>query len=131
MSTYQDGFGAVLSLRDLQAKLRTMSSGPHQWTANLVHDERTSDRLTTSYVEIWYSNPGLMGMPNELCFAFPTFYDADEPEAALVCLHSALVEGIQMGLYFEGDQLLWDPLEDYERFWPPLRKALCEPSPAQ
>jgi hypothetical protein len=28
------------------------------------------------------------------------------------------------GLYLEGDQLFWDSLEDWEKFWGPLEGAL-------
>lgn len=100
MST-ENGFGVILSINDLQAKLRTISIGPRQWNAKLVNVGPCDECLTNAYAEIWYSNPGLTGMPNELCFRFPVFCDlfGDDAES-LVCLHPSLIVPVQEGLVF-------------------------------
>jgi len=92
-----------------------------------VHGECDSGDWTTSSAEVWYNNPGLRDMPNQLGFRLPVFCDEFGSEAdSLVCCHAALIEPIQVGLYFEDDRLLYDPLEDFDRFWPPIKQALCE-----
>ena len=42
----------------------------------------------------------------------------------MVCLHVYTRKQIRNGLYLEGDRVLWDSIEDWERFWPRLEAAL-------
>ena len=64
-------------------------------------------------------------MPNQLCFRFPVLdrvpWRLGDP---LVCLRASLADLRLHGLYFEGDALLRDDLEDFGRFWCPLMAAL-------
>ena len=73
---------------------------------------------------IRYSNPEFADMPTEISYLFPAFRDATFGEAyILVCLHPSLAMPVVKGLYFEEGALKHDPLEDWQRFWPPLRQA--------
>jgi|SRR6185437_10414081 len=125
MSAPEDGFGVILSLADLQTKLRTISNGAHQWTAELARCKPVQEGWTTFYAEIWYSNPSPRDMPNDLCYRFPAFRDRFWGDGeSFVCLHPGLAVPVQQGLYFEGERLLGDCIQDFESFWPPIREAL-------
>ena len=45
-------------------------------------------------------------------------------DGLIVCLHIYTGKQTKRGLYLEGDQLLWDTIEDWEKFWGPLEAAL-------
>ena len=121
----KSGFGAIIEFDELQAKLQTLSDGRHQWIAKLVRDKPVEKGWTEFYAEVWFSNPGLKDMPNELCFRIPAFnVQFTDGGHCLVCVHPSLIVPVQEGLYFEGDRLLCDPLEDFENFWRPLRRVL-------
>jgi hypothetical protein len=119
----ENGFGVVILLEDLEAKLRIISGGLRKWTVELAPLELGEDLLATIYARIWYTDRGQADMPNELCYGFPIFKDCFWRNT-FVCIHPGLAVPVQMGLYLEGDRLLWDPLEDFDRFWPPIRKVL-------
>lgn len=115
----------ILEFGELQAKLQTISDGPHQWIAKLVRDKPAEKGWTRFYAEVSYSNPGLKGMPNELSFRLPAFpVQSGDVVEFLICAHPSLIVPVQEGWYFEGDRLLRDPLEDFEMFWRPLRRIL-------
>jgi hypothetical protein len=64
-------------------------------------------------------------MPSQICFRFPAFHQALGDEAdTLVCLHALLADLIVHGFYPEGDKLMRDCLEDFNRFWTPLSGVL-------
>jgi hypothetical protein len=122
----ENGSGTIITLGELRAKLDLISEGQHQWTAQLG---RVTDESGMGWPErcvlIWYTNPEFIDMPNEICFRFPAFHQVLGGESeTLVCLHPSLADLIVKGLYFEGDELKWDSLEDFYRFWPPLRGVL-------
>lgn len=107
----QNGFGIILSLDELREKLQSISGGPRRWRARLVRVKPGEERLTSVYAEVWYSNPTLADMPNELCWGFPVFQIRVWRIAeSFVCLHPGLAVPVQEGLYFEEDRLLSDPL---------------------
>jgi hypothetical protein len=97
MDNTESGQGTIITLVDLQTKLGFISCGQHQWTARLA---RVAGEWQMAYpqqcVEIWYTNP--------------EFIDP------------SLADPIVQGLYFEGDELKADCMEDWYRFWPPLGK---------
>jgi hypothetical protein len=127
LNSLESGYGVVITLGDLRTKLRVISSGAHQWTAHLAR--ATDDRVIgwpKLCVQVWYSNPGLVDMPTQLCYRFPAFpHDiiGDESDS-LVCVHASLMDPVAQGLYFEDDELKDDPLEDFGRFWEPLWEVL-------
>jgi hypothetical protein len=45
-------------------------------------------------------------------------------DGLIVCLHIYMRKPIRGGLYFEGDELSGDFVEDWEKFWRPLEAAL-------
>jgi hypothetical protein len=120
-----NGYGVIVSMGDLHEKLGSISCGPRQWMAKLVRVKPREERLTAVYAEVWYSNPTSADMPAEICWRFPVFQiRVWRITESFVCLHPSLAIPVQEGLYFDGDRLLGDPLEDFFSFWPPLREAL-------
>jgi hypothetical protein len=72
---------------------------------------------------------------NAVCFTFPIVANIwllgglfrHRPEAGyMVCLHIYTGNKIRRGLYLEGDRLLGDFVEDWEKFWGPLEAALIK-----
>lgn len=64
-------------------------------------------------------------MPNQICFMFPAFRMPTFNETEiLVCLDSSLEVEVSKGLYWERGQLKYDALEDWDRFWPPIKEFL-------
>jgi hypothetical protein len=123
--SYGSGRGVIVTLDELDATLRLSSHGLHQWTASW-EQELVEDRqmLSQRRVRIRYGNPGFADMPTEISYLFPAFNDAIFEEAyLLVCLHPSLAIPAVKGLYFEEGVLKHDLLEDWQRFWPPLKKA--------
>jgi hypothetical protein len=121
-----DGQGVIITFAELEAKLVYISEGQHEWTARL---ERVEDHAELGWPPIcalvWFSNPGMIDMPNGICYRFPAFAGALCSDSdTLVCLHPSLMDVLARGLYFEGDKLMWDCMEDFGRFWEPLRKVL-------
>lgn len=119
-------WGVVLSLDELNACLRSISHGSHQWTACLEPEPRDEwDTRGQHCVRICYSNTELIDMPNEISYIFPTFVSAIfwRPDV-LVCLHPSMAVPVLKGLHFEGSQLRYDLLLDWDKFWPPIRDVL-------
>lgn len=117
--------GHILSLTTLRARLERISFGAHQWTALLVPyplADRHGQHHT--YVAIGYSNPDIPHMPNMLCYLFPIVAGSEEHGDPLICLHPTSAIPLTRGLYFEGDHLGADILEDWNRFWEPLAATL-------
>lgn len=60
-------------------------------------------------MEIRYTNPQFVDLPNEISYLFPAF---NEPifgmPYILVCLHPSLAVPVKEGLYFEGAALKHD-----------------------
>jgi len=128
MENFSDAnwWGVILPLDELQARLRSISDGPHQWTANLEHEVRNEWQTRRQFsVRIQYTNPEFEDMPNDISYLFPAIVDSLfwQPNV-LVCLHPSLAVPMVKGLYFERDQLKYDLLEDWDRFWTPMRKSL-------
>ena len=121
-----NGQGTIITFADLETKLGLISHGQHRWTARLVRVSGESQMAwPQKCVEIWYTNPEFIDIPNQICFHFPAFDQVIGGESEImVCLHPSLAELVVQGLYFEGDKLKTDCLEDWYRFWPPLRILL-------
>lgn len=116
------GVGFIVDLDELDAALDYISHDEHRWVvvsddAELWGDERC--------VIIRYSNPSGTALPNEISFRFRCLrYDYPFFPIQLVCLHPSLAEPVRGGLYFDGGDIKADFLEDWRRFWHPIRKAL-------
>ena len=116
------GAGFIIDLDELAALLDYASHDEHRWEA--VTDD-TGQWGEDRCVIIRYSNPSGTDMPNEISFRFWCLsYDYPFFPIWLVCLHPSLAEPVRGGLYFEGEDLKGDFLEDWTRFWHPIRKAL-------
>lgn len=119
------GLGIIVSLEDLRNILTALTTNEHRWEARVPVAEGEPSVASNLSIDIWYSNPGLVDMPNAICFRFPALRPRTiGPGDTFICLHPSLVEPVLEGLYFEGDQLKADFMEDYRRFWVPLRTAL-------
>jgi hypothetical protein len=118
-------WGIIVTLDKLEATLRFISHEQHQWQADLNPESalETYGSLQPG-VEIRYTNPQFVDLPNEISYLFPAF---NEPifgmPHVLVCLHPSLAVPVKEGLYFEGAALKRDLLEDWYRFWPLLIAA--------
>lgn len=126
--------GYILSIQELREHLQRISRGIHQWVATpLPHPVEDRYGRMRNYILVGYSNPDPPGMPNYLCYLFPLIQRLSpvaSGDDALVCLHPSMVIPLTGGLYFEHDALKYDMLEDWDRFWSPLREAVS-PSPPQ
>lgn len=121
-------FGFILSLSELDERLRLISDGPHQWaTHRITRPVLNQQGVLHTYIAVGYTNPETVDMPNFLCYLFPTLDNGSSvgfSRDLLVCLHPSAAIPIAEGLYFEDASLKGDILEDWGRFWDPLRTVL-------
>jgi hypothetical protein len=132
---YEIDQGYIISLADLRRRLRAISHGAHQWSVEIVQKLLPACKgELQSYALILYTNPVMLDMPNNLSFLFPI---AAQPESkgneagTFICLHPSEAIDVGYGLYFEGDDLKRDCLEDWILFWSPLGKSLIAEPPEQ
>jgi hypothetical protein len=132
---HEIGEGYIVSLPDLRRRLTAISHGAHQWTVEIVQKCLHSGRgELQSYALIGYTNPAVIDMPNYLSFLFPMVAQPKGKgnEAAIfICLYPSEAIDVGYGLYFEGDTLKRDCLEDWILFWSPLGKSLIAEPPEQ
>src|SRR5260370_1205923 len=101
-------------------RIKDLSFGTHQWisvpvTGIYISNENRS-RL---YLIVCYSNPDSTGIPNHLCFCLPLIVDRSDPGGGLkllACFAPESIVQLSKGLYWEGDELKYDILEDWCRF---------------
>jgi hypothetical protein len=74
------------------------------------------------FAEIRHENQEIQDMPNAIHYLFPVIEDIGAD--SLICLHPSAAIPTVHGLYFEEEELKHDLLEDWERFWDPLKSAL-------
>jgi hypothetical protein len=66
-----DSSGTIVTLGELRAKFKLISHGEYEWSAQLVRYSKAPDIGWPSLcVHVWYSNPELVDMPNQIRFAF-------------------------------------------------------------
>lgn len=130
---HEIGEGYLVSLADLRRRLRAISQGAQQWTVEILQEPLLSCKGELPfYALIGYTNPAMIDMPNYLSFLFPL---AVQPKVSrnetgtFVCLYPSGAIAIASGLYFEGDALKRDCLEDWILFWSPLGKSLIDEPP--
>jgi hypothetical protein len=126
---YEMECGFFTCLTSLNENLEAMSQGAHNWMSVVVPGAIfSSDGEPRSYVIIGYSNPA-MGLPNDLCFLLPLVKLGGSRESnsdLLVRFSPRSTVPLTHGLYWEEDgNLKCDPLEDFDRFWAPLKQRLC------
>jgi len=132
---YEIDEGYIISLADLRCRLTAISHGAHQWTVEVVRKRSLSCKgELQSFALIGYTNPVMLGMPNYLSFLFPI---VAQPEGkgnevgTFICLHPSKATAVRYGLYFEGDAIKRDCLEDWTLFWLPVRESLIAEPPEQ
>ena len=128
--TVADGF--VVSLADLRVRLAVISNGDHQWVALPITKQFFIDGAWRSYIMIGYTNPSLGSLPNHLCFLFPIIVEPEDradDAKRFICLHGSVAIVLSHGLYYEGDKVKEDVLEDWLAFWTPLAESLSALSP--
>jgi hypothetical protein len=112
-------------------RIRDLSCGAHQWTSVPVTGIYLSDdNRSRLYLIVCYSNPDPSGLPNHLCFCLPLIVDRSDPEGGLkllACFAPESIVSLSMGLYWEDEELKYDVLEDWCRFWEPLKRSLWTP----
>jgi hypothetical protein len=116
------GIGFVLELEKLELLLQYISHGAYRW--EIVNDdaEESADRQSAV---IRYSNPGGIDLPSQISFRFPCLTENNLFfSVRFVCLHPGLADPVSRGLYFEEGEIKYDCLEDWGRFWPPIKQAL-------
>ena len=86
-------------------------------TVAISYQDAPDDLNTISYSFSIFRN--LNWPPSVVGKQFPFREDG-----LLVCLHIYMRKPIREGLYFEGDELSGDFVEDWEKFWRPLEAAL-------
>jgi hypothetical protein len=109
-------------------RIKDLCFGTHQWisvpvTGIYISNENRS-RL---YLIVCYSNPDSTGIPNHLCFCLPLIVDRSDPGGGLkllACFAPESIVPLSRGLYWEGDELKNDILEDWCRFWEQLKRCL-------
>ena len=132
---YEIGEGYIVSLLDLRRRLASITHGAHQWTVEIVQKRLLSGKGgLQSYALMGYTNPAMRDMPNHLAFLFPMAIRLERStgEAAIfICLRPSEAIDVGYGLYFEGDVLKRDCLEDWILFWAPLRDSFVAEPPEE
>lgn len=121
---YEIESGFIVPFDKLQRSLPSIDKDAHQWRVQSTLQVRDHH----AYAAIDYTNPELADMPNSLCYLFPVLDDGFGTKDPMVCLHPTAGIPVIQGLYFEGPELKRDLLEDWGRFWEPLRGALTSRS---
>lgn len=121
----------LVSVEDLRDICDALSDGKREYKLTCEGDREVS---------ISYNDPP--DDLNALSFTFPIVVNLNVKHASLlrlfgeqwpfgedglmVCLHVYLQKQTRKGLYPEGDEIKWDSLEDWEKFWGPLEAALIK-----
>ncbi len=108
-------------------RIKDLSFGAHQWLSVPVTGICLSnENRSRLYLIVCYSNPDPTGL-NHLSFCLPLFVDRSDPRVGvklLACFAPESMVPLSRGLYWEGDELKYDFLEDWYRFWEPLKRSL-------
>jgi hypothetical protein len=116
------GVGFIINLDELAVLLECISHDVHCWA---MAGDDTGEWGDTQSVIVRYSNPGDPHLPNPISFRFPCLSNGNPLfPATLACLHASLAEPVCRGLYLDEGDVKYDCLEDWERFWPPVQRAL-------
>jgi hypothetical protein len=113
----------IVSVEGLREICKTLTDGNREYNVT-CHDEETvaisCQDAPNDLNAISYTFPILRNL-NFLPFGKQSPFGED---GLLVCLHIYMGKPIREGLYFEGDELSRDFVEDWEKFWRPLEAAL-------
>jgi hypothetical protein len=127
--TYEMKCGFFACLSTLNQRLAEMSHGANQWMSLVVPDVFLSvEGEPRSYVIIGRSiwDPSMLS--SHLCFLLPLVALAgcrDNDAELLVRFSPWSTVPLSRGLYWHDGRLSYDPLEDFDLFWTPLKECLC------
>ena len=111
------GCSHCVELLTAMERIRTLSSGAHQWLAHPVSGLHfRSRKWSQRYLVVAYSNPDTTGLPNHLCFCLPILMGRIGPEGTrtlLACFAPESIVPLSTGLYWENDDLKEDSVGDY------------------
>jgi hypothetical protein len=129
--SYELDEGYFASLKALARHLAAMSHDVHQWGVVTVPGIFPSaEGSPRSYALIGYSNPDPSWLINILCFVAPVVALgnglAPTPDLIVSCSPKSM-DPITKGLYFEDGELKYDPFEDFDRVWSPIKRRLWPP----
>jgi hypothetical protein len=121
----------IVSVDDLRDICDALNDGKHEYKLT-CDDEKT---VAISY------NDGPDDL-NSICFIFPIVANLNlshgfllqlfgkqwpfGEDGLMVCLHIHTRKQVRRGIYLEDEELKWDGIEDWERFWRPLEAALIK-----
>ncbi|MBX6361925.1 MAG: hypothetical protein IRZ03_17840 [Acidobacterium ailaaui] len=112
--TYNLRHGFVLSLADLRPMLQDLERDGKRWW---IEESPTGEAITICHDEISFLVPVV------------SIGDSMKDESRLmVCLHPELIRPQIEGLYLENGRVLGDFIEDWTRFWEPLKQRLDDSS---
>jgi hypothetical protein len=127
----QPNCGYCVEFLTATRRINDLSCGAHRWVSVPVTGVYLSnENRSRLYLIVCHSNPDSTRLPNHLCFCLPLFVDRSDPKGGiklLACFAPESIIPLSKGLYWEGDELKCDPLEDWWRFWEPLKRCLWSP----
>jgi hypothetical protein len=126
--SYELDEGYFASLQALSWHLTAISHNVHQWGVIAVPGILTSaEGDPRSYALIGYSNPGPFWLINTLCFLAPLVALGNglgpTPDLIVSCSPKSM-RPLTKGIYFEDGELKYDPFEDFDRVWSPIKRRL-------
>lgn len=118
--------GLVLSLSDLRQVLDELSRERGRWWLEDPLVLRHEDGTDT--VQVFHSLAGPDQVTDEISFLVPVIHSGDlmDESRVSVCLHPELIRPQIEGLYLEKGRVLMDFIEDWVRFWEPLKQAAAK-----
>jgi hypothetical protein len=126
----QPNCGYCVEFLTATKRINDLGCGSHQWVSMPVTGIYLSnENRSRLYLIVCYSNP-FFGLPNHLCFCLPLFVDRSDSRGGLkllACFAPESMVQLQRAYYWEGDELKHDLLEDWCRFWEPLKRCLWPP----
>jgi hypothetical protein len=114
--------GVILSLADLRRVLEQLSLERGRWW---LEDPPVRLDGSIQTVQVFHSLAGPDQVTDELSFLVPVIPsgDSSDDSRVAVCLHPELLRSQIEGLYLEKGRVLMDFIEDWVRFWEPLKQA--------
>jgi hypothetical protein len=119
-----------LSLASLRRVLNDLDGNHGRWWLEdpVVMHRRDLPRNITGMVEVFHAKGGLNQVTDELSFLIPVVSPSHQEDECdtFVWLEPEFIEpGIER-LYLENGRVFTDFIQDCNRFWVPLRKAVCQ-----